>query len=89
MLRYVDSDIETTEPPEIPGAASYSGYSGLAMAYDHWASQWEGFGVELQELIDAGGDVVAVTRQGGDGVDERGLEVGDAGGPAPRSTSRW
>jgi hypothetical protein len=32
LLRYVDSDIETTEPPEIPGAARYSGYSGLAMA---------------------------------------------------------
>jgi uncharacterized protein len=67
LLRYVDSDIETTEPPEIPGAASYGGYSGLATAYDHWASQWDDFRVEVNELIDAGSDVVAVTRHHGTG----------------------
>ena len=37
------------------------------MAYQHWASQWDDFRVELEELIDAGRDVVAVTRHHGTG----------------------
>jgi uncharacterized protein len=67
LLRYVDPDIETIEPPEIPGSASYRGYDGLAAAYRHWASQWDDFRVEVEELIDAGSDVVAVTRHHGTG----------------------
>jgi ketosteroid isomerase-like protein len=67
LLRYVDPAIETNEGAELPGAASYFGHAGLAMAYDHWASQWDDFRVELKELIDAGSDVVAVTRHHGTG----------------------
>jgi ketosteroid isomerase-like protein len=37
------------------------------MAYDHWASQWDDLRIELKELIDAGSDVVAVTRHHGTG----------------------
>jgi ketosteroid isomerase-like protein len=67
VLRYIDPAIETIEPPEIPGSASYRGHSGLAKAYEHWASQWDDFRVELEELIDAGSDVVAVTTHHGTG----------------------
>jgi uncharacterized protein len=67
LLRCVDPDIETVEPPEIPGSTSYRGHSGLALAYRHWASQWDDFRVEVEELIDAGSDVVAVTRHHGTG----------------------
>jgi ketosteroid isomerase-like protein len=66
-LRYVDPAIETIEGAELPGAASYSGHAGLAMAYDHWAGQWDDLRIELKELIDAGSDVVAVTRHHGTG----------------------
>ncbi len=66
-LQHVDPAIETIEGAELPGAARYLGHAGLAMAYDHWASQWDDFRMELQELIDAGGDVVAVTRHHGTG----------------------
>lgn len=63
----VDPAVETHEGPELPGAASYSGRAGLALAYDHWAEQWENFRMELLELVDAGRDVVAVTRHHGTG----------------------
>ena len=67
LLRYVDPAIETNEGAELPGTASYVGHAGLATAYDHWASQWDDFRVELTELIDGGSDVVAVTRHRGTG----------------------
>jgi ketosteroid isomerase-like protein len=67
LLRYIDPAIETIEDPELPGAESYIGHAGLAMAYDHWAGQWDDFRVELTELIDAGSDVLAVTRHQGTG----------------------
>jgi ketosteroid isomerase-like protein len=67
LLRYVDPAIETIEGAEMPGAESYVGHAGLARAYDHWASQWDDFRVELTEMIDAGSDVVAVTRHQGTG----------------------
>jgi ketosteroid isomerase-like protein len=66
-LQHVDPAIETIEGAELPGAASYFGHAGLAMAYDHWAGQWDDFRIELKELIDAGSDVVAVTRHHGTG----------------------
>jgi uncharacterized protein len=67
MLRYVDPAIERTEGVEVPGATRYVGHAGLAMAYEHWASQWDDFRMELQELIDAGNDVVMVTHHYGKG----------------------
>ena len=66
-LQYVDPAIETHEGVELPGAASYFGHAGLAMAYEHWASQFDDLRIELKELIDAGRDVVAVTRHQGTG----------------------
>jgi uncharacterized protein len=67
VLQYVDPAIETIEGPEIPGSASYRGHAGLAEAYRHWAGQWNDFRVDLEELIDAGSDVVAITRHHGTG----------------------
>jgi ketosteroid isomerase-like protein len=66
-LRYVDPAIETHEGAELPGATSYFGHAGLAMAYEHWASQFDDLRIELEELIDAGRAVVAVTRHHGRG----------------------
>jgi ketosteroid isomerase-like protein len=67
MMRYVDPAIETIEGPELPGASSYVGHAGLAAAYEHWTSQFDDFRMELTEVIDAGSDVVAVTRHRGTG----------------------
>jgi ketosteroid isomerase-like protein len=67
VLEYVDPAIETIEGPEMPGSATYRGHAGLVEAYRHWASQWDDFRIEVEELIDAGSHVVAVTRHHGTG----------------------
>jgi ketosteroid isomerase-like protein len=59
--------LRTHEGVELPGATSYVGHAGLAMAYDHWASQFDDLRIALKELIDAGSTVVAVTRHHGTG----------------------
>ena len=67
LLAHIDPEIETIEPPEIPGSDTYRGYEGLATAYNHWAAQWDDFRVELEELVDAGSDVVAISHHHGKG----------------------
>ena len=67
LLAHIDPTIETIEPREIPGSSTYRGYEGLAMAYEHWAAQWDDFRVELEEQVDAGSDVVAISRHRGTG----------------------
>jgi ketosteroid isomerase-like protein len=67
LLQYVDPAMETVEGTELPGADSYVGHAGLGRAVDHWASHWDDFRLELTELIDAGSEVVAVTRHQGTG----------------------
>jgi uncharacterized protein len=67
LLAHIDPAIETIEPREIPGSNTYRGYDGLAVAYEHWAAQWDDFRVELEELVDAGSDVVAISRHRGKG----------------------
>ena len=66
-LQYVDPAVETREGPELPGAASYFGHSGVMVAYHNWVDQWDDFSMELEELVDAGSDVVLVTRHHGTG----------------------
>jgi ketosteroid isomerase-like protein len=66
-LQYVDPAIETREGPDLPGAGTYLGHAGLEKAYEHWAGQWAELRIELEELIDSGGDVIAITRHHGTG----------------------
>jgi ketosteroid isomerase-like protein len=67
VLQWVDPAIETTEGDELPGGARYVGHAGLATAYEHWAGQWDDFRMEVEETIDAGDEVVMVTRHHGRG----------------------
>jgi ketosteroid isomerase-like protein len=67
LLAHIDPAIETIEPPETPGGDTYLGYEGLAKAFEHWAGQWDDFHVELEELVDAGSDVIAVSHHRGTG----------------------
>jgi ketosteroid isomerase-like protein len=66
-LQFVDPAGETREGPELPGATSYFGHAGAIMAYENWAEQWDDFSMELEELVDAGSEVVLVTRHRGTG----------------------
>lgn len=67
MLQWIDPAIETIEGVELPGATRYVGHAGLAMAYEHWASQWDDFRMDVEDMIDAGNEVVMVTRHHGRG----------------------
>jgi uncharacterized protein len=61
-LAYFDPAVETVEPTEMPDAASYVGYEGLAQAFSHFADAWAGYSVELEHVEDAGDQVLAVAR---------------------------
>jgi uncharacterized protein len=61
-LAYFDPAVETVEPTEMPDAASYVGYEGLAQAFSHFAGAWAAYSVELEQLRDAGDRVLAVAR---------------------------
>jgi ketosteroid isomerase-like protein len=63
MLEYVDPGVEITEPPEIPGAESFSGHAGYIAAIEHWAGEFEDFRVDVERLIDAGDTVISYVRQ--------------------------
>ena len=51
-----------------PEGKVYRGHDGVAEALRTWTGTWEGFRMELKELIDAGGDqVIGVEHQSGRG----------------------
>jgi ketosteroid isomerase-like protein len=66
-LAYFDPAVETVEPNELPGAATYLGYEGLAAAFSHFADVWAEYSVELERVAEAGDRVVAVVRYRGTG----------------------
>jgi ketosteroid isomerase-like protein len=60
-LAYFDPSVETVEPEEMPGAATYVGYEGLAEAFSHFADAWEGYTVEAEQLTAAGENQVVAS----------------------------
>jgi hypothetical protein len=56
----IDPEVDI-EDHDIPDAGSYHGHEGLAKwINEDWGSAWESFGIEGEELIDAGDVVVSV-----------------------------
>ena len=66
-LAYFDAAVETVEPDDLPGAATYVGYKGLAEAFSHFADAWASYSVEVEQLTEAGDEVVAIARYRGTG----------------------
>jgi ketosteroid isomerase-like protein len=74
---YVSGDFDTAFSlidPEVefdvsirPEGKVYRGHEGVAEGLRTWTGTWEGFRMELQELIDAGDQVVGVEHQSGRG----------------------
>jgi uncharacterized protein len=63
-----DPAIEWTWWPSlsaVTGDRTYRGLSEVEAATKDWLQSWEWFRIELEELIDAGEDVVALTRARG------------------------
>jgi ketosteroid isomerase-like protein len=61
-LAYFDPAVETVEPNDMPGADAYVGHQGLADAFAHFADAWDTYTVELEQLTEAGNQVVAIAR---------------------------
>ena len=68
-------DVVMVQPPEVPDAKTYEGRTAWAEAMEDWPSQWEGFEMDLLEVIDVGDDsYVLVTRHRGRGR-ESGIDM--------------
>lgn len=58
------AEIEWSEPPRSPrGVRPYRGVEGARQSLGAWVSAWDEYRLELDELIDAGDDVLARSRQ--------------------------
>ena len=67
-LEYMDEDIEWRAPYVVPDQDSYFGRDGVRAFWRAWTDNFEGFRVEVEELIDVGDDVVVVARIRGQGI---------------------
>jgi uncharacterized protein len=67
-LEYMDEDIEWRAADAVPDQDSYFGRDGVRAFWTAWTDNFEGFRLEVEELIDAGDDVVVVTRIRGRGI---------------------
>jgi ketosteroid isomerase-like protein len=65
-LSLVDPDV-TFDVSIRPEGKVYRGHEGVAEGLRTWTGTWEGFRMEVQELIDAGDRVVAIEHQSGRG----------------------
>ena len=67
-LEYMDEDIEWRAADAVPDQDSYFGRDGVRAFWTAWTDNFEGFRLEVEELIDAGDDVVVLTRIRGRGM---------------------
>ena len=60
----LDPEVEWSEPPRSPGAVRpYRGHEGARRSLSAWVRAWDEYRLELDELIDAGDQVLAKARQ--------------------------
>lgn len=55
----MDPDIEWHVPPILPDPATYRGHEGVKQFFETWNETFDDFEVYIEELIDAGDQVVA------------------------------
>lgn len=58
-------DFECVMMTGLQGPQRYSGTDGLRAGWLDWLAPWESYRTEIQEVVDAGADVVVVTRDYG------------------------
>src|ERR1700694_768061 len=64
-LQYFDPEVEWFGPPEWPEEHLYRGHDGIRKVASNWEESFEEFRLDLEELIDAGDEVVALLCQRG------------------------
>src|SRR5271169_747787 len=61
-------DVVLIEPPEVPGARTFTGHTGVREAIEAWPTEWEDFRLDLVEILDVSDDaIISVTHQQGRG----------------------
>ena len=61
-VEFLDPVIEWRMPPNFPEAGTYQGVDEVKSRLEEFLESWEDFQVEVEELIEAGDRVVALTR---------------------------
>jgi ketosteroid isomerase-like protein len=64
----MDEGIEWRAPFVIPDQDTFVGRDGVRAFWTAWTDNFEDFRLEVEELIDAGDDVVLVARISGQGI---------------------
>jgi ketosteroid isomerase-like protein len=67
VLEGFDPNIEWRVPDTFPDPDTYHGHDGVRKFWEMWRGAFDDFRVEIEELIDAGDMVVAMTRVHGRG----------------------
>jgi ketosteroid isomerase-like protein len=66
VLDHMRSDIEWTSPEEDPEPARYRGFEELEEFWGRWRATFGQLQFELEDVIDAGDDVVVIARRSGE-----------------------
>lgn len=66
-LEFLDPDVELYPPRQDPVTGVFRGHDGAREWLGRWMEAWEEFDFEIEELIDAGKQVVVIYHQRGVG----------------------
>lgn len=67
-LAEIHPEVKWHSPSGVPDAGVYHGHEGVKRFFAGWAEAFKGFRTEIEEMIDGGDRVTAVTRPVGTGA---------------------
>lgn len=76
VLDHMSEDVEWITPEDDPDSSTYRGYSGVEEYWGQWRAAVGQLNFLVEEMIDAGDNVVVVARRQGRG-EHSGLEISD------------
>lgn len=76
VLDHMAEDVEWITPGDDPDPGTYRGYEGVERYWAQWRAAVGQLNFAVEEMIDAGDDVVVVARRQGRG-EHSGLEISD------------
>ncbi len=76
VLDHMTEDVEWITPEDDPDPGTYRGYEGVEHYWAQWRAAVGQLNFVIEEIIDAGDDVVVVARRQGRG-EHSGLEISD------------
>ena len=76
VLDHMSEDVEWITPEDDPDPGTYRGYEGVERYWAQWRAAVGQLNFRVEEMIDAGDDVVVVARRQGRG-EHSGLQISD------------